>query len=99
MTPKPQGKAMYVASELDKSWLLSVQRKLYRRSQQHLTSQWTVESPVHNERCTPGSGVGAAETAGSDRGMASQSHFHRNIQHTVAYTQLAPQRFNGFWDD
>ena len=24
---------------------------------------------------------------------------HRNIQHTVAYTQLAADRFNGFWDD
>jgi RNA-directed DNA polymerase len=29
---KPQGKAMYVASELDKSWLLDVQRKLHARS-------------------------------------------------------------------
>jgi len=24
---------------------------------------------------------------------------HRNIQHTVRYTELAPQRFNGFWKD
>jgi type 1 fimbriae regulatory protein FimB/type 1 fimbriae regulatory protein FimE len=24
---------------------------------------------------------------------------HRNIQHTVRYTELAPQRFNEFWDD
>ena len=24
---------------------------------------------------------------------------HRNIQHTVRYTELAPERFNGFWDD
>lgn len=24
---------------------------------------------------------------------------HRNIQHTVRYTELAPDRFNGFWDD
>jgi len=24
---------------------------------------------------------------------------HRNIQHTVRYTELAPQRFDGFWDD
>ena len=30
---KPQGKATYVASELDKSWLLSEQQKLHRRSQ------------------------------------------------------------------
>ena len=24
---------------------------------------------------------------------------HRNIQHTVGYTQLSPQRFNEFWED
>lgn len=24
---------------------------------------------------------------------------HRNIQHTVLYTQLAADRFNGFWKD
>jgi type 1 fimbriae regulatory protein FimB/type 1 fimbriae regulatory protein FimE len=24
---------------------------------------------------------------------------HKNIQHTVAYTQLAADRFKGFWDD
>ena len=24
---------------------------------------------------------------------------HRNIQHTVRYTELAPNRFNDFWDD
>ena len=31
-TPAPQGKAMYVATELDKSWLQNEQRKLYERS-------------------------------------------------------------------
>jgi RNA-directed DNA polymerase len=30
-----QGKAMYVATELDKSWLLNAQRKLYERSQKN----------------------------------------------------------------
>jgi len=24
---------------------------------------------------------------------------HRNIQHTVRYTELNAQRFNGFWQD
>jgi site-specific recombinase XerD len=24
---------------------------------------------------------------------------HANISHTVRYTQLAPHRFDGFWDD
>jgi hypothetical protein len=23
--------------------------------------------------------------------------YHRNIQHTVRYTELAPDRFRGFW--
>lgn len=31
-TPKPQGKSMYVESRTDRDWLLSMQRKLYRRS-------------------------------------------------------------------
>jgi len=34
--PKPQGKAMYVATKSDKDWLLTVQRKLYRRSSENL---------------------------------------------------------------
>jgi hypothetical protein len=24
---------------------------------------------------------------------------HRNIQHTVRYTELSPDRFKGFWND
>lgn len=56
---------MYVATKPDADWLLTVQRKLYRQSSlawQRPTS-FTVkstESPVHNERCTPGSGKGAS---------------------------------------
>lgn len=34
MTSKLQGKAMYVATASDKAWLLSEQRKLYKRSQE-----------------------------------------------------------------
>jgi len=34
---EPQGKAMYVASQSDKDWLLSVQRKLYTQSQKDLS--------------------------------------------------------------
>lgn len=36
----------------------------------------TLESPVHNERCTPGLGMGTVKTAVGNRGMASLSHFH-----------------------
>ncbi len=32
--------------------------------------------------------------------MAIQHYLgHKNIQHTVRYTELAPDRFNGFWKD
>ena len=58
--PKPQGKAMYVATKSDRDWLLTVQRKLYRRSSAASFTVKSMESPVHNERCTPGSGKGAS---------------------------------------
>jgi len=39
--------------------------------------------------------------AGDGQDTRAIQHYlgHKNIQHTVAYTQLAPQRFNSFWDD
>ena len=39
---------------------------------------WTPESPVHNERCTPGLGTREMETAGSNPGTASSPYFHLN---------------------
>jgi hypothetical protein len=26
-------------------------------------------------------------------------HGHKNVQHTVRYTELSPERFKGFWKD
>ena len=41
----------------------------------------------------------ALANAGHDT-RALQSYLgHRNIQHTVRYTELAPDRFKGFWQD
>ena len=34
------------------------------------------ESPVHNERCTPGSGTGGGETGGSNPAKAPCPHVH-----------------------
>ena len=52
MAPKPLGKATYVASDSDKEWLQSVQRKLY-------TQSWGVAGPsllreghLRRARCT-----------------------------------------------
>jgi len=36
-------------------------------------AQHTLESPVHNERCTPGSGAGAEETTVGNRGTGASS--------------------------
>ncbi len=38
--------------------------------------RWTPESPVHNERCTPGLGTREMETAGGNPGTASSPYFH-----------------------
>jgi RNA-directed DNA polymerase len=53
-TPKPLGKAMYVASELDQSWLQSMQRKLYTQSWQEpdylFRKLWGLVTDRHNLR-------------------------------------------------
>ena len=66
--PLTQGKAMYVAPDSDKEWLLNAQRKLYTLSwegwQPKLNFvETSMESPVHIERCTPGLVKGAPQTA------------------------------------
>jgi retron-type reverse transcriptase len=106
---KPVQRAMYVATQLDKSWLLDVQRKLYARSWNEPVYVWcklwglvtdrrnlrlalervarnrgarsagvdgltvtffastSMESPVHNERCTPGLERGTQKPPGASR--------------------------------
>jgi type 1 fimbriae regulatory protein FimB/type 1 fimbriae regulatory protein FimE len=36
---------------------------------------------------------------GVDTRALQQYLGHRNIQHTVRYTELTPQRFQDFWND
>jgi type 1 fimbriae regulatory protein FimB/type 1 fimbriae regulatory protein FimE len=36
---------------------------------------------------------------GVDTRTLQQYLGHRNIQHTVRYTELTPQRFQDFWED
>ena len=43
--------------------------------------------------------VGTATGGGQDTRAIQHYLGHRNIQHTVLYTQLAPSRFNDFWRD
>jgi site-specific recombinase XerD len=41
----------------------------------------------------------ALANAGHDTRSLQAYLGHRNIQHTVRYTELAPDRFKGFWQD
>ena len=41
----------------------------------------------------------ALANAGHDTRSLQAYLGHKNIQHTVRYTELAPVRFNGFWRD
>jgi hypothetical protein len=62
---KSQGQAMYVATKDDRPWPLNVQRKLYARSNEATPAfaSTSMESPVRNERRTPGSVRGARKPA------------------------------------
>jgi len=70
---KSQGKATYVASEPDKAWLLSVQRKLFAQSRQHsdyvFRKLWGLVTDPRNLRIALArvSGNRGRRTAGVDR--------------------------------
>jgi len=54
--------------------------------------------PVHPHMLRHACGYKLAND-GHDTRAIQQYLGHRNITHTVRYTELAPQRFNSFWSD
>ena len=54
--------------------------------------------PIHPHMLRHSTGFKLANDGQDTRAI---QHYlgHRNIQHTVLYTHLAAERFNGFWDD
>lgn len=54
--------------------------------------------PVHPHMLRHATGYKLA-AAGHDTRAIQHYLGHRNIQHTVRYTELAPDRFKGFWRD
>jgi type 1 fimbriae regulatory protein FimB/type 1 fimbriae regulatory protein FimE len=57
-----------------------------------------IEMPVHPHMLRHACGYTLANRGTDTR--AIQAYLgHRNIQHTVRYTELAADRFNGFWED
>lgn len=53
--------------------------------------------PVHARMLRHGSGYYLANRDVDTRTIQSYLG-HKNIQHTVRYTELAPMKFQGFWD-
>jgi len=54
--------------------------------------------PVHPHMLRHACGFALANKGVDTRSLQAYLG-HRNIQHTVRYTELAPTRFKGFWDD
>jgi type 1 fimbriae regulatory protein FimB/type 1 fimbriae regulatory protein FimE len=54
--------------------------------------------PVHPHMLRHACGYKLANE-GHDTRALQQYLGHRNIQHTVRYTELAPDRFKNFWKD
>jgi type 1 fimbriae regulatory protein FimB/type 1 fimbriae regulatory protein FimE len=54
--------------------------------------------PVHPHMLRHACGFALANKGVDTRSLQAYLG-HRNIQHTVRYTELAPARFKGFWDD
>jgi type 1 fimbriae regulatory protein FimB/type 1 fimbriae regulatory protein FimE len=54
--------------------------------------------PVHPHMLRHAAGFKLANDGHDTRAI---QHYlgHRNIQHTVRYTEMAPDRFKGFWRD
>ena len=54
--------------------------------------------PIHPHMLRHGCGYALAN-AGHDTRAIQAWMGHKNIQHTVRYTELAPDRFKDFWRD
>lgn len=72
----------------------STVRKLVARAGQAAS----IPFPVHPHMLRHAAGFKLANDGHDTRAI---QHYlgHRNIQHTVRYTEMAPDRFNGFWKD
>ena len=57
-----------------------------------------MEFPIHPHMLRHGCGYALAN-AGHDTRALQAWLGHKNIQHTVRYTELSPHRFRDFWRD
>ena len=61
-------------------------------------SRAKMQFPIHPHMLRHGCGYALAN-AGHDTRALQAWLGHRNIQHTMRYTELAPDRFKNFWRD
>jgi type 1 fimbriae regulatory protein FimB/type 1 fimbriae regulatory protein FimE len=54
--------------------------------------------PIHPHMLRHGCGYALANASHDTRAIQAWMG-HKNIQHTVRYTELAPDRFKDFWRD
>ena len=64
--------------------------------ERHADKHRFVAFPVHPHMLRHGCGYALAN-AGHDTRALQAWLGHKNIQHTVRYTELAPDRFKNFW--
>ena len=72
----------------------STVRKIVGRAGEHAG----LEFPVHPHMLRHATGYKLAND-GHDTRVIQQYLGHKNIQHTVCYTELSPARFRDFWTD
>ena len=81
-------------SELGGPMTPSTFRKLFARA-----GEWAkLPFPIHPHMLRHSTGFKLAND-GHDTRAIQQYLGHRNITHTVRYTELSPERFKGFWTD
>lgn len=81
-------------SELGGPMTPATVRKLLARAGE----QATLPFPIHPHMLRHSTGYKLAND-GQDTRAIQQYLGHRNITHTVRYTELSPERFKGFWKD
>ena len=81
-------------SELDGPLTPATFRKLFARAGMRAKLPF----PIHPHMLRHSTGFKLAND-GHDTRAIQQYLGHRNITHTVRYTELSPERFKGFWKD
>ena len=70
----------------------------FRKLVSRLGVEAKLEFPVHPHMLRHACGFALANKGVDTRSLQAYLG-HKNIQHTVRYTELSPTRFKGFWHD